>query len=58
MPKARELEQYLELVQQRKWDTADALRLRRSLDEWGGDQEPKLLEADLAIENLEWEAKG
>ena len=58
MPMAQQLEHYLELIRQRKWNTDEARELRRSLDRWSGGHEPKLLEADLAIENLEWEAAG
>jgi predicted ATP-binding protein involved in virulence len=56
VPPAEELKEYLRLVDDRKWDTPRALELRRRLDEWSQGQEPRLLEADLQIENMRWEA--
>jgi predicted ATP-binding protein involved in virulence len=56
LPPALELNEYLRLVDDRKWDTDQALALRRHLDEWSQGQEPRLLEADLQIENMKWEA--
>jgi predicted ATP-binding protein involved in virulence len=52
---ARALDQYMRLVDERKWDSPDALELRAKLDQWSKGQEPRLLEADLQIENLKWE---
>jgi predicted ATP-binding protein involved in virulence len=52
---ARALDEYLRLIDRREWDTADALKLRARLDKWSQGQEPRLLEADLQIENLKWE---
>jgi len=54
---ARLLDGYLRLVEQRKWETPEALELRAKLDQWSQGQEPRLLEADLQIENLKWEMK-
>ena len=53
---ARLLEEYLRLVDSREWSSGDAIKLRRQLDEWSKGEEPKLLEADLQIENMKWEA--
>jgi predicted ATP-binding protein involved in virulence len=52
---ARALDEYLRLINQRKWETPHALDLRARLDKWSQGQEPRLLEADLQIENLKWE---
>ncbi|MFN0055152.1 MAG: AAA family ATPase [Planctomycetales bacterium] len=54
----QKLNRYMELVEQRRWDSPDAILLRRELDEWSQGQEPRLLEADLRIDNLKWEAAG
>jgi predicted ATP-binding protein involved in virulence len=56
LPPAQELEEYLRLVDGRKWDTDRARELRRKLDAWSQGQEPRLLEADLQIENMQWGA--
>jgi predicted ATP-binding protein involved in virulence len=58
LPPAQELNEYLRLVDARKWDTPRALELRHRLDEWSQGQEPRLLEADLQIENMKWEVSG
>lgn len=50
------LDEYLRLVNLRQWDSDRARELRRQLDEWSVGQEPSLLDADLQIENLKWEA--
>lgn len=55
-PMAEALEEYLALVDARQWDSPRALELRQKLDAWSQGQEPRLLEADLIIENLKWEA--
>jgi predicted ATP-binding protein involved in virulence len=52
---SRALDQYLRLVDQREWETPKALELRAMLNKWSQGQEPRLLEADLQIENLKWE---
>lgn len=52
---SRVLDEYLRLIDQREWQTPKALGLRAKLDEWSQGQEPRLLEADLQIENLKWE---
>jgi predicted ATP-binding protein involved in virulence len=52
---ARVLDEYLRLIDQRHWETPKALELRARLDKWSQGQEPRLLEADLQIENLKWE---
>jgi predicted ATP-binding protein involved in virulence len=53
---AKELNEYLRLVDDRKWDSSLALQLRSKLDLWSQGQEPRLEEADLQIENFKWEA--
>ena len=52
---ARVLYAYLRLIDQRQWASPLALELRARLDKWSQGQEPRLLEADLQIENLKWE---
>lgn len=53
---ARELDEYLRLVDARQWESPRALELRRNLDAWSQGQEPRLAEADLQIQNMKWEA--
>ncbi len=53
--KARNLDEYLRLVDERQWESPRALELRRKLDDWSKGQEPRLLDADLQIENMKWE---
>ena len=55
VPLARELDEYLRLVDQRQWDTPKARDLRAKLDAWSQGNEPRLVDADLQIENLKWE---
>lgn len=55
-PMSEMLDDYLRLVNLRQWDSDRALELRRNLEEWSAGQEPSLLDADLQIENLKWEA--
>jgi predicted ATP-binding protein involved in virulence len=56
LPAAQELLEYLRLVDERQWDSPRARELRRKLDEWSQGNEPRLLEADLQIANMAWEA--
>jgi len=49
------LMKYLEYVYQGRWKDPDVLQMRRELDEVYCGKEPLLLEADLHIENEEWE---
>lgn len=51
----QKLNRYADLVYADKWQAAEALELRQELDDIYADQEPKLLELDLYIENREWE---
>lgn len=51
----RELVEYLELVDQDRWSSPEALALRARLDARYQGNEPALLEADLWIENRRWE---
>jgi predicted ATP-binding protein involved in virulence len=55
VPFARELAEYLRLVDERKWDSPRAKELRKKLDTWSQGAEPRLVEADLQIENQKWE---
>jgi predicted ATP-binding protein involved in virulence len=51
-----ELNEYLELVYTGRWMDPRAVALRQKLDQLYQGEEPALLEADLQIENQEWEA--
>jgi predicted ATP-binding protein involved in virulence len=51
-----ELNEYLELVYTGCWKDPRAIALRQKLDQLYQGEEPALLEADLQIENQEWEA--
>jgi predicted ATP-binding protein involved in virulence len=52
-----ELTEYLTLVYSDQWASARATVLRRELDKRYNGEEPALLEADLYIENKEWEQR-
>lgn len=56
VPTARELDDYLRLVDAGEWDSPHAKELRRHLDAWSQGTEPQLLQADMEIENQKWEA--
>jgi len=56
LPMSRKLSRYLSLVDSKQWDSEQAIALRRELDAWSQGEEPMLVEADLRIENLKWEA--
>ena len=49
LPIVQSLKRYLELVSQDKWDTEEALALRKQLDAWSKGNEPALLRADMDI---------
>ena len=51
-----ELNEYLELVYTGRWKDPRAVALREKLDQLYQGEEPALLDADLQIENQEWEA--
>ena len=51
-----ELNEYLELVYTGLWKDPRAVALREKLDQLYQGEEPALLDADLQIENQEWEA--
>lgn len=51
----QDLEEYAQLVYADKWTSDRAVELRQMLDEVFGNEEPKLTELDLHIENREWE---
>jgi len=52
---AEALNEYLRLVDTRQWNSSRAIELRQQLDAWSQGHEPRLLEADLIIENMKWE---
>lgn len=49
LPIVQDLNRYLELVGEDKWDTAEAQELRKRLDAWSHGNEPALLRADMDI---------
>ena len=49
LPIVKDLERYLELVGEDKWDSEEALALRKKLDAWSNGHEPLLLKADMDI---------
>lgn len=49
LPIVKTLMRYLQLVDDDKWDSDEAIALRKELDEWGKDREPALLRADMDI---------
>ena len=51
----RLLQRYLDLVHQDQWNSSDALKMRQQLNEIFENEEPALTEADLYIENRQWE---
>ncbi|MFA5018797.1 MAG: AAA family ATPase, partial [Methylobacter sp.] len=54
-PNAKLLNEYLDLVYADKWEEPDAKRDREKLDAIYQGNEPALTEADLYIENRQWE---
>ena len=49
VPIVQDLERYLQLVSEDKWDSAEAMALRKRLDEWSQGREPALIRADMDI---------
>lgn len=49
LPIVKDLQRYLRLVSEDKWDTPEALALRKELDDWSQGREPALLRADMDI---------
>ncbi|MDO4178815.1 MAG: AAA family ATPase [Phascolarctobacterium sp.] len=49
LPIVQDLERYLELVGEDKWDSEEALALRKKLDAWSNGHEPALVKADMDI---------
>jgi len=45
----KKLNRYLELIDNDKWDTEEAITLRKMLDEWSQGHEPELTKADIDI---------
>lgn len=55
LPPAQKLSRYLQLVDEKEWDSVEARDLRTELDNWSQGEEPMLVEADLRIDNMRWE---
>lgn len=55
LPIVKSLHQYQQLVQDGKWASAEAKRLRAELDQWGAEYEPELQRLDMDIRLQEWE---
>ena len=49
LPIVQSLKRYLALVSEDKWDSEEALALRKQLDAWSNGNEPALLRADMDI---------
>lgn len=49
LPIVQSLKHYLQLVSEDKWDTEEALALRKQLDAWAHGNEPELVRADMDI---------
>jgi predicted ATP-binding protein involved in virulence len=49
LPIVKTLQRYLQLVNEDKWDSEEALELRKILDRWSQGREPALLRADMDI---------
>jgi predicted ATP-binding protein involved in virulence len=49
LPIVKTLQRYLQLVNEDKWDSEEALALRKTLDQWSQGREPALLRADMDI---------
>jgi predicted ATP-binding protein involved in virulence len=54
-PNTKKLNEYLDLVYSDKWQSTKAIDMRVGLDAIYQDNEPALTEADLYIENRQWE---
>lgn len=51
----QELNRYLELIDNDKWDVEEAITLRQALDEWSRGNEPELVKADIDIRMKEFQ---
>jgi predicted ATP-binding protein involved in virulence len=49
LPIVKDLKRYLQLVSEDKWDSPEALTLRKRLDAWSQGQDPALVKADMDI---------
>ncbi|MBR4909633.1 MAG: AAA family ATPase [Acidaminococcaceae bacterium] len=49
LPIVKMLQRYLQLVSEDKWDSEEAMVLRKTLDQWSQGREPALLRADMDI---------
>ena len=49
---------YANLVYENKWDSDEALNLRKEIDNLYGQKDPFVYELDLYIDNKKWEMSG
>jgi len=49
VPIVKDLNRYLQLIAEDKYDTEEALKLREKLDKWAGGNDPALVRADMDI---------
>ena len=54
-PVTQKLLRYMKLVYADKWESEEAITLRKELERKFKGDEPRLTEADLYIENRKWE---
>lgn len=52
------LEKYQQLVSEDKWDTKEAIAIRKKLDAWGAEHEPELLRLDMDIRLKEYDRQS
>lgn len=57
LPIVQSLKRYLNLVSEDKWDSEEALKLRKQLDAWAQGNEPALLRADMDIRMRQFRRK-
>ena len=57
LPIVQNLKRYLNLVSEDKWDSEEALKLRKQLDAWAQGNEPALLRADMDIRMRQFRRK-
>jgi len=55
LPIVEDLKRYQKLVSDDRWDSVEALQLRKKLDRWGGEYEPELTRLDMDIRMKEWD---
>ncbi len=57
LPIVQSLKRYLNLISEDKWDSEEALKLRKQLDAWAQGNEPALLRADMDIRMRQFRRK-